>query len=197
MNKNEYFEEHGYYVLKNAIGIETAKLLSKSFEMHKNVVEITAQKQFDANGFSGDGQVKNSFSQFGFIAFEALLDTMLPIMEEITGKTLYPTNSYARIYYNGAELCKHKDSESCEYAATITLDYDQLWDIWLTDLHKNSVSITLDRGDLCAYMGNKVIHWRETYSGQKQVQVFLFYVDANGPSSNLKFYGRKCLGMPL
>jgi hypothetical protein len=42
-----------------------------------------------------------------------------------------------------------------------------------------------------------VEHWREKYTeGKWQAQVFLHYVDADGPHVNQKYDGRESLGLP-
>jgi len=51
----------------------------------------------------------------------------------------------------------------------------------------------LKPGDGLLYRGVDCFHWREPFEGSKLVQAFLFYVDRDGRSANLKFDGRKSL----
>ena len=45
----------------------------------------------------------------------------------------------------------------------------------------------LEEGDAMVYKGCEVEHWREPYNeGTKLAQVFLHYVDANGPHAEWK-----------
>ena len=45
----------------------------------------------------------------------------------------------------------------------------------------------LEEGDAVLYKGCEVDHWREPYTeGTKLAQVFLHYVDANGPYTEWK-----------
>lgn len=52
-------------------------------------------------------------------------------------------------------------------------------------------------GDAVLYRGCEVHHWRKKYKeGQWQAQVFLHYVDANGPHAEWKFDKRPGLNLP-
>ena len=48
----------------------------------------------------------------------------------------------------------------------------------------------LSPGDGLLYRGIDVFHWREPFQGNRLVQVFLHYVDRNGPHADQKFDGR-------
>jgi hypothetical protein len=45
-------------------------------------------------------------------------------VEAATGKKLFPTYAYARWYAPGDELKIHRDRDSCEISATITLGFE-------------------------------------------------------------------------
>ena len=45
-----------------------------------------------------DSQVEGSEIIYSYPDFDALLEELLPIVEKETGKTLYPTYSFARLY---------------------------------------------------------------------------------------------------
>ena len=121
---------------------------------------------------------------------------MLPKIEFITGKTLYPCYSYGRIYYHGSELVRHIDRFSCEYSVTMTIDIDDTpWDIHFNNRDNQIETISLDIGDMCVYKGAELYHWRDTYKGNRQMQAFLHYVDANGDFSNYKYDTRPLLGL--
>jgi hypothetical protein len=51
-------------------------------------------------------------------------------------------------------------------------------------------------GDALIYRGIELAHWREAFQGEKMAQVFLHYVDRNGPNAAEKFDGRAGLGVP-
>ena len=55
---------------------------------------------------------------------------------------------------------------------------------------------SLSPGDALLYRGIDCFHWREPYLGSRLVQVFLHYVDRDGPHAGQKFDGRKTLMRP-
>ena len=162
--------------------------------LHDNV-------KFNANTedkyWSNDPQVDKSFSWYGPYCFEALLQYTLPTMEKLTGKRLYPAYSYARIYYNGATMARHKDRPSCQYSATVTIEVDDSgpWEIGMQNYAGEEKMLSLPVGTMVAYRGDQLDHWREEpYNGNKQIQAFLHYVDADSEYSNLKYDQRVMLG---
>ena len=56
--------------------------------------------------------------------------------------------------------------------------------------------INLDVGDIVIYSGRRHEHWRNPYEGNKIVQAFLQYVEADGPYSHLKWDTKPALGLP-
>lgn len=188
------WEKDGYVVLKNVIPVEVCKIMSSQFRMCRdNYLHFTQDKFSNA-----DMQVANSFSYYSFYAFEALLDgDIKDLVEEQTELSVYPSYSYARIYYNGAEMEIHRDRPSCEISVTCCLDADETsWPIGFVNRNKETVYIHQNPGDVIIYSGYELEHWRDKYEGEEQVQVFLHYVNANGPFSNFKYDGRAMLGLP-
>jgi hypothetical protein len=51
----------------------------------------------------------------------------------------------------------------------------------------------LKPGDGLLYRGTELFHWRDAYQGEALVQVFLHYVDRDGPHADQKFDGRSSL----
>ena len=120
-----------------------------------------------------------------------------PIIEKATGLRLLPTYTYARIYYEGAELKKHLDRPSCQISATMTLATDGTdWPIFMRNLKGKENKLKLEVGDMCIYRGMDLEHWREPYTGKRQTQVFMHYVDADGPYAEWQFDKRAMLGLP-
>jgi predicted 2-oxoglutarate/Fe(II)-dependent dioxygenase YbiX len=67
------------------------------------------------------------------------------------------------------------------------------------DINKTNASeIKMGVGDAVLYRGMDKFHWREVYTeGKWQAQVFLHYVDADGPHKEWKFDKRKALNLPV
>lgn len=151
-----------------------------------------------------DPQCPKSEAIHGHPVFDELLEKLLPQIEQATGKKLYPTYAYARYYNPGEELHLHLDRPACEYSATLTLDFEgDVWPILVgdpvsgnfeTDIPLNIKHVNLKRGEAVVYKGCEKYHWREVYTqGSWQTQVFLHYVDQNGPYADQKYDGRKQL----
>lgn len=132
--------------------------------------------------------------------FDKLLLDLLPYFEKASGKRLYPTYSYARLYKSGEKLEIHTDRPACEISATLTLGFEgKAWPIYIGDEGgKNASKIEMAVGDAVLYRGMEKHHWREVYTeGKWQAQVFLHYVDADGKYAEWKFDKRKSLNLPV
>ena len=173
----------------------------KDFLAKESCVELTAElKRLIAEKQTvQDDQCSKSEAVHGAMAFDKLLVDLLPHFEKASGKRLYPTYSYARLYAPGEELTNHTDRESCEISATLTLGFDgDVWPIYMGDEGKaNASKIYMAVGDAVLYRGMDKHHWRETYTeGKWQAQVFLHYVDADGLHKQWKFDKRPSLNLP-
>ena len=187
------FKQNGYEVVRNAISNELLEHLKIEFEMFK---EIKFYKHKETNLYAfGDEQSPNSFSIYSLLCFESLAIQLRDSISKITQKNLYPTYSFARIYYNGAILKPHTDRPSCEYSTTICIDTTDMWNFHIKDRIGNENVVKLNPGDMCVYSGCELEHWRDPYTGTQQIQCFLHYVDSNGPFKNFKYDKRPMLGI--
>ena len=165
----------------------------KSFLDEGNCNELTniLKTYVDEGKTENDPQCPKSEAIHGSETFDKLLVDLLPNFETACGKKLLPTYSYARLYKPGEELKKHTDRPACEISATVTLGFEgNVWSIYMAG---NKVDMQV--GDAVLYRGMDIEHWREKYTeGQWQAQVFLHYVDANGPYADQKYDSRSSLG---
>ena len=157
-----------------------------------NCAELTAElKRIVAEGkTTKDPQCPLSEAIHGAPVFDSLLEQLLPNFEIASGKKLYPTYAYARLYSPGEELKIHTDRPACEISATLTLGFEgNPWPIYMGDEGgANASKIMMGVGDAVLYRGCDKHHWREPYKeGKWQAQVFLHYVDANGPHAEWKY----------
>lgn len=183
------FKDNGYVYLKNVLDEQSCKNLT---EYLKNLVK--QQKTIN------DEQCPKSQAVHGAEKFDKLLETLTPYFEEKSGLKLYPTYSYARFYnQQGEELKNHRDRPACEISVTITLGFDgNVWSIYMGNHEDKTDGAKIDMaiGDAVMYRGCDIWHWREPYiEGQWQAQVFLHYVDANGPNAEWKYDKRESLGI--
>jgi len=190
MNTIQEFQDKGYVHLKDFLPLHTCQELTT--ELKKLVAE---QKTVN------DPQCPLSQAVHGALAFDKLLEICLPYFEQASGLKLYPTYSYARLYnQQGEELKNHRDRPACEISATLTLGFEgDVWSIYMGDNEDKTVNVSkidMAIGDAVMYRGMDKYHWREPYfEGQWQAQVFLHYVDANGPHSEWKYDKRESLGI--
>ena len=158
-----------YFKVPNMISKDACELLGGAL--------LLCEQGSNPNGPEfNDRQSMGAFSRYRYSGTDALMFYLLPKMEELTGKTLKPTFSYSRVYRNGHDLWKHVDRGECEYSATITLKTDGTpWPIVMGE-----ESLELEQGSACVYKGPDIPHYREPYTGNEHVQVFVHYVDVNG-----------------
>jgi predicted 2-oxoglutarate/Fe(II)-dependent dioxygenase YbiX len=173
----------------------------KGFLDIENCKELTAElkRLVDQQATTKDNQCPKSEAVHGAMAFDKLLVDLIPHFEKILKKSLHPTYSYARLYKKGEKLEIHVDRAACEISATITLGFDEKgWPIFMGDENgANAKKIEMNVSDAVLYQGMVKHHWREEFEGEWQAQVFLHYVDANGPHKEWKYDKRPSLNLPL
>jgi hypothetical protein len=180
-----------FKIIRDAISPDTIDLLKNTLLLNKTVDYYQKNIPQDNLTNFGDEQSPIGYPFYGNIVCDALSVTLLPLVQEETGLTLYPTYTYGRIYWKGSTLKKHTDRPSCQYSATLCIDNDHKpWPIYM-----DGKKILLQPGDLAIYKGCEVEHWRDPYEGNQQIQLFLHYVDANGEFKNWKFDKRTMLGI--
>jgi PKHD-type hydroxylase len=123
-----------------------------------------------------DNQVIGSAAYYNIPAASTLLGMLLPFVQNEIGKELLPTYAYCRIYNFGNELVPHTDREACEWSVTINISQTHNWPIYMED-----EPIDIQTGDGVIYQGNCIKHYRKPFEGVEYIQLFLHYVDANGP----------------
>lgn len=189
------FEQDGYYILKGAVSKDVCEVAARDFEMARDLGRFE-----DGNLYAyHDDMVEKSFSWYSPLVFEALSDTLIKRkVEEVLGEPVFPTYTYARIYYNGAEMKYHTDRSSSEFSVSLCVKTDPNYPWHLKMKTKDGKTLTVEQepGDAVMYFGHKMPHWREPYDGTEQINAFFFYVKANGPRSVLKYDTRPLLGMP-
>jgi PKHD-type hydroxylase len=124
----------------------------------------------------GDSQVPMSRAHYGLPVCNTLLGLLCSRVSDGAKKTLRPAYSYCRVYNQGAELKPHKDRPSCEYSVTLNVSQTHAWPIFM-----GRRPLNLEPGDGCLYKGCEIEHSREKFEGDEYIQIFLHYVDVNGP----------------
>lgn len=144
---------------------------------------------------AGDAQVPDTPTVYGDAEIDALMQDIKPVIEAHTGLKLHPTYSYGRIYKKGDTLPPHRDREACQISISLNLgqEPEDPWTLYIGDQNA-PFAARLGPGDAFLYKGVELTHWREAYPGDRLFQVFLHYVDANGPYAGEKFDQRAALG---
>ncbi len=146
---------------------------------------------------SGDDGVPNTPAGYGDPAFDGLLEFVRPQIEECSGLTLYPTYSYFRLYKRSDVLKRHRDRPACEISVTLNLGQTppEPWPIYV-ERDAGPYGALLTPGDALLYRGCDCFHWRDAFPGLRLAQVFLHYVDRDGPYAKHKYDGRMTLMRP-
>lgn len=189
------FKENGYVHIKNVLPNDFCRLAT----------QYTLFEQLnDVNGKNLEGvtaQVPGTHSVYSDSLMECFLQFLKPVAEKHSELELIPTYSYYRIYKPGDVLRPHKDRPSCEISMTLTLDYyyTGVDDDYKWPLIMNNKSVVIDSGDAVLYRGCDNEHERKKLDvgeGSFHVQMFLHYVDANGPyAKEYKYDGRPNIGI--
>lgn len=183
------FEEQRSIYLSDVLPAE------KSKELTQHMFDL-----YEKGKTTRDEQCPLSEAIYGDPVFDKLLEDLTKPLSEQLGIELLPAYTYARLYRPGDELKIHKDRPSCEISGTITLGHDpdsRIWPIYFGkpgDDKDPGMPIEIGVGDLVMYRGNELNHWRPVYKGKWQVQVFVHYVDANGPHKEWAYDKREKLG---
>lgn len=180
------FKQRGYVLLKDFFPSFFIQYLQEYFNTLQNNNKLE----------KGDAQVPNSFCIYGDAAFDTVMLLSTPLLEKVIDEELLPCYTYGRIYLKDAFLSPHIDRKACEISATLSLggESNSNWPIYLAD--DVPVKVELNPGDILIYKGNEIIHWRDTFLGCVQYQVFFHWVRKNGEFKNRIFDTRPYLGMP-
>lgn len=182
----ESFTDCRYKIIRNVIDNKICKLTAIDIKLLED-----KQKFLNKNEYTNKN---NCFSYYSALITEALLLFLKPTIERCMNVELSPTYSLLQIYYNKSIQSKIKNSDACEYSASLCISIDETpWELWIKDENDNDIPIVLYPGDMIIYKG--VEHWRNTYDKNHQIQVYLHYVNANGIYNNYIYDNRPILGI--
>lgn len=189
MNAAMQFRNKKYVYLSSTINrADCEKLTEYMFDLYKQGKLIK------------DEQCPMSDAIYGDPVFDNILNELAVPLSKQLEIDLAPAYTYARIYRPGETLVRHKDRPSCEISGTMTLGFDPGSGIWPIFFGKDDDDVVgspieINVGDLLMYHGNELNHWRPTYKGKWQVQVFFHYVDKNGKHAEWAYDKRPQLGV--
>jgi hypothetical protein len=171
------FHRQGYVLLRSV----AAEGMINS--LHRYMLKVAA----DRNA-TRDDQVPGAISCYGDPVTERLLEGLIPDMQHITGRLLYPTYAYFRVYRNGDVLHRHRDRPACEFTLSLCIGYEDAtgWPLCVQG-REGEFSADLRPGDGLVFKGLECDHWREPFAGVSASMAFLHYVDRHGPYSEWRF----------
>jgi hypothetical protein len=175
----------GYAVLPSLASREVCSFL------YEYVVKSAGAGKLDG----GEKDVPGAEFRYADPFMESLLEALVPALASKTGVSLVPTFSYVRLYRRGDELTKHRDRPACELSLSLSLGYDAPgpWALHV-ESEGEERTVLLEPGDAMIYRGIEVTHWRDPFEGTRTAQVFLHYVNENGPHREWRFDKRAALG---
>lgn len=182
----EAFRKNGYAVIKSLVPADRA------FQLRDH---LAARARAGTMRMTGDPLVPGTPHVYGDAQIDALMLEIKPLVEAHTGLSLHPTYSFARIYKKGDVLEAHRDRDACEISISLNLgqEPDDPWKLYIEGPDA-PFAAELSPGDVLLYKGIDKTHWRDAYEGERLFQVFIHYVDANGPYAGEKFDSRGSLG---
>jgi len=146
--------------------------------------EVKLLQHYCLKTIAEPSKIKNQRTEPSFgVAFydDGLMNTILDykkkIVEKASGLKLFKTYTYWRYYGFGSELVEHNDRPACEISVTACINKTDNWPLII----KNK-KVELNIGDGLLYLGVEDSHSRPNVDrGDGMAQVFMHYVDANGP----------------
>lgn len=190
MTNAEIFNSNGCVRVNNFIDEQTVAVVSQYLEN-----KIRRGEWVEGN----EGpQAASKYFYYADPLVEVLLLASQKAVEEVTGKELIPTYSYARIYQPGESLEPHIDRSACEISVTVNVaSKGEISPIYMQYDGNDPEKHTLNPGDAIVYKGCEAMHWRRPLKdGQLNVQFMLHYVDKNGLNAACAKDKRPAYGMP-
>ena len=172
---NPELRERGYIPVKGLIEPSLARVVYKTLLL----------QQWRGEYFR-DNHMPTAASVSSTAMTDAMLLELRPRIEAISGCRLVPTYCYARVYFHGDTMIRHRDRSSCEISVSIHLGRDggeaSLW----FEPHEK---VEMEQGDGAVYLGCDTGHWRERFTGNTMGQIFLHYVVRDGAFTASYFDG--------
>jgi len=199
MSNSETFESNGYLFVPNMV-LDPENLKVSVPEQRGRFTYLNNRidkVQYDPV----ESQVNGSLSRYNIPIYKELHYLVKAELKSILGMDLYPSYFYDRFYFVGQQLRRHTDRPSCEVSVTlqISTNRNEPWPIWFERPDETESCVLMKNGDAVIYKGCEREHWRDPlpsrYNKTQKFwrklqklpddtyhhQIFLHYVDANGP----------------
>ena len=205
MSKNESFEKNGYLFVSGIIA-DPENLYTP---LPKERGQITYyNNRMDKYDYCPDEkQVAGSLARYNIPTYRELHFLVKKRIADILEMDLHPTYFYDRFYFPGQQLKRHSDRPACEVSVSLQISttLKNPWPIWFERPDGSESYVEMNNGDAVIYKGCEREHWRDAMpdeaswwkkkitkikgkeTEQHHHQIFLHYVDANGPFVHCAF----------
>ncbi|MDG1417556.1 MAG: hypothetical protein P8J78_10605 [Maricaulis sp.] len=206
----ESFENNGWALAHQLFPAEVAQAVLHGFQRELGNTR-ESYKGIWAKGPFTDNFCFESYA-YNNAYHGAILWTLTPYMQAMSGKELLPTTSYFRVYRKG-DVCKlHMDRPAAEYAISLTLGYSDgiNWPLWVSedsfearedrdsqaahipdDSQFGMLRVPMEPGDAVIYDGVQRLHGRNDPNPNRwSAHLFFDFVDRNGPYAKEAFDNR-------
>ena len=192
----DYFNRHGYLIIKN---LYDPKELYTSVPSERG--QINYYGSVDRYHHNPDEiQVPGSLARYSYPKYKQAHTKIRLILEDLLGEKLYNTYYYDRFYFTGQRLVRHSDRGSCEISVSVQISTNAVkpWPFCIETPNGEERFANLQNGWGLLYKGCEREHWRDplkTRHNKKQRllnkifkkeddtyhhQIFFHYVNANG-----------------
>lgn len=177
MNNQQQFNSMGCLFVSNFIDAQTISVVSKYLENKIKRGEWVEKAESE--------DLVSKYSYYADPLVEILLLDAKPAVENLIGRDLIPTYSYARVYQPGELLKPHTDREACEISVTVNVaTKGEISPVYTQYKGNKTEQHILNPGDAVIYFGCETVHWRKRLTqDQLNVQFMLHYVVKNGPNA--------------
>jgi hypothetical protein len=173
----ETFSKNKFVIVRNFLNPDLVKFLASYFQRAEGGIEAIFERDWTSLNAHSDA------------CGDTVMYFIKPAIEENTGLELLPTYSFVRMYRKGDSLGRHKDGKQNQISCTMCIERDADWPLGISDGDKDH-SVILEPGDAVIYQGYAVEHWRDKFSGNRQVQLITAFVEKGGKHDHLRYYSR-------
>jgi hypothetical protein len=135
--------------------------------------------------YMGDGQVPLRYAMHSEPLMAFYHKQIRALFEAVAGEPIKCSYPYFGAYRHGADLEKHTDREQCEWTASLLIDELPRpegisdWSLFLELPTGVCTPMLMGIGDGSIYLGRKLPHYRDAFTGQLMICHFYHYVKAD------------------
>jgi len=170
----DFFNEYGFAYLENIISEDLCNKFTSI------MLDLKEKNKLAFENISNADMYKNSYGQGGIAEMEEFLQKLTLPISDVLSLKIKPSNTYARIYYNGSTLKPHVDRPGLDYTMSVTLfsNLKSEWPLIAVDKLGKEIRCNINRKDGLLIHGTEMNHWREDLTcadDEYVIQMFLHW----------------------